>query len=144
MDVPGYTRNIYIIPDSNSAVVVLSNRSGLGDATDRIAQNIIQTISGLEPKVDVVPFLEVVLDPEDPANLQMMFNGCLDQALPLRHYNHDVFSYLPGCYDECLKRELDWTQWSAFLISFLRDDQEGVKGVCWKLDGVDTFFSRRG
>ncbi len=192
-DVPRYTCNIYIIPDSNSAVVVLSNRTGLGDATDWIAQDIIQTISGLEPKVDFaatatkaadaylshyakdfqaplerhrgilsplptlgdfvgtyvmdnldVACLEVVLDPEDPANLQMMVNGCLDQALPLRHYNHDVFSYLPDSYDECLKRGLDRTQWSVFLISFLRHDQGGVNGVCWKLDGVDTFFSRRG
>ncbi|KAK0744942.1 beta-lactamase/transpeptidase-like protein [Apiosordaria backusii] len=51
-DVPGYTCNIYVIPDSNSAVVVLSNGTGHGDATDWIAQDIIQTISGLQPEVD--------------------------------------------------------------------------------------------
>ncbi len=192
-NVPGYTCNIYIIHDSNSAVMVLSNGTGLGDATDRIAQDIIQTIAGLAPKVDSVATatqaaaahlshgakdfqaplerhrgvpsplpalddfagtyvmdtldvasLEVVLNPEDLASLHMKVNGCLDQALPLRHYNHDVFSYLPGSYDECLKRGLDRTEWSAFLISFLRNDRGAVKGVCWKLDGVDVFFSRRG
>jgi len=192
-DVPGYTCNIYIIPSSNSAIVVLSNSTGLGDATDWIAQDIIQTMSELQPKVDFVAtatqaaeaylshyakyfqtplqqhrgaptplptlgdfvgtyvmdhldvaFLEVVLDPDDPARLQMMVNGCRDQALPLRHYSHDLFSYLPDSYDECLKRGLDRTHWSAFLISFLRDDGGGVKGFVWKLDGVDTFFSRRG
>jgi hypothetical protein len=75
-----------------------------------------------------VASLEVVLNPEDPASLQLMVNGCRDQALPLRHCTHDVFSYLPDSYDECLKRGLDRTRWSAFLISFLRDNQGRVKG----------------
>ncbi|KAK4244750.1 beta-lactamase/transpeptidase-like protein [Corynascus novoguineensis] len=192
-DVPGYTCNLYLIPDSNSAVVVLSNGTGLGDATDFIAQDIIQTMSWLRPEVDFiamtrkarkiyrshyetnlraplernrgaksplptlddfvgtyvmddldVAFIEVVSSPNDSAGLQMMVNGYRDQALPLQHYNHDVFTYLPDSYDECLKRGMDLTLWSTFLISFLRDDRGRVKGICWKLDGVATFFSRRG
>jgi hypothetical protein len=191
-DVPGYTCNIYIIPSSNSAVVVLSNSTGLGDATDWIAQDIIQTMSELQPKVDFITTatqaakislphyakdfqaplenhrgplsplptlgdfigtymmdnldiasLEVVMGPGDSYSLQMMVNGCRGQAMPLRHCNHDVFSYLPDSYDECLKRGLDRTQWSTFLISFVRDDEGRVKGFGWKLDGMDTFFSRR-
>jgi hypothetical protein len=51
-DVPEYTCNLYLIPDTQSAVVVLSNGTGLGDATDLIAQDIIQTISGLRPEVN--------------------------------------------------------------------------------------------
>jgi CubicO group peptidase (beta-lactamase class C family) len=192
-DVPGYTCNLYLIPDTHSAVVVLSNGTGLGDATDLIAQDIIQTIAGLQPEVNFsavarqaadiyrslyetnfraplerhrgsrtslptlddfigtyvmdnldVAFIEVSADPDDPARLRMMVNGCVDQALPLRHYNHDVFCYLPDSYDECLKRGLDLSLWSTFLISFLRDDKEAVNCIRWKLNGVDTLFSRRG
>lgn len=191
-DVPGYACNIYLIPDSESAIVVLSNGTGLGDAADWIAQDIIQAISGLQPTVDFVTvatqaastylshyerdfkapldknrgnltplptlddfvgtyvmdkldvaFLDVTMDPEDPGNLRMMVNGYHDQALPLRYYNHDVFSYLPQSYDECLKRGLDRTLWSSFLISFLRDSEGRVKSLCWKLDDVDTIFFRR-
>lgn len=192
-DVPGYACNLYLIPDTQSAVVVLSNGTGLGDSTDLIAQDIIQTISGLQPKVDFsaaarqaagiyrslyktkfraplerhrgprtplptlddfigtyvmdnldVAFIEVSADPDDPARLRMMVNGYADQALPLRHYNHDVFCYLPDSYDECLKRGLDLSSWSTFSISFLRDDKGAVNSMRRKLNGVDTLFSRRG
>ncbi|KAM7210057.1 Beta-lactamase/transpeptidase-like protein, partial [Rhypophila decipiens] len=51
-DVPGNTCNIYIIPETNSAVVVLTNDTGHSDATGWIAQDIIQTISELKPEVD--------------------------------------------------------------------------------------------
>jgi CubicO group peptidase (beta-lactamase class C family) len=51
-DVPGYTCNIYIIPETKSAIVVLSNGTGLSDATDWIAQDLIQTMNGLQPSVD--------------------------------------------------------------------------------------------
>lgn len=57
-DVPGNTGNIYVIPKSKSAIVILSNGTGLGDATDWIAQDIIQTISGLHPEVDFVTVAE--------------------------------------------------------------------------------------
>ncbi|KAL6695216.1 beta-lactamase/transpeptidase-like protein [Trichoderma pleuroticola] len=53
-DVPGYTCNLYIIPDAQAAIVVLSNGTGLGDATDWIAQDILQTIFKLKPKVDMI------------------------------------------------------------------------------------------
>ncbi|KAK4446178.1 beta-lactamase/transpeptidase-like protein [Podospora aff. communis PSN243] len=188
-DVPGYTCNIYIIPESESAVVVLSNGTGLGDATDWIAQDIIQTLFDLQPKVDFlatartaselhlshyevdfraplaehrghqspvrdlkafagtyvmehldVAFVKVLL-PNDPG-LQMLVNGYEDQAMALRHSNHDVFSYLPESYDECLKRGLDRTQWSAFLLSFERDGRGMVVGLRWALDGVETRFKR--
>ncbi|RYP09341.1 hypothetical protein DL765_008487 [Monosporascus sp. GIB2] len=70
-DVPGYTCNLYIIPESKSAVVILSNGTGLSDATDWIAQDLIQAMHGLEPAVD---FIKVA-----------------SQAVPkyLSHYNDD-------------------------------------------------------
>ncbi|KAL7959089.1 beta-lactamase/transpeptidase-like protein [Trichoderma compactum] len=52
-DVPGYTCNLYVIPDAQAAIVVLSNGTGLGDATDWIAQDILQTMFKLKPKVDM-------------------------------------------------------------------------------------------
>ncbi|KAI1124368.1 beta-lactamase/transpeptidase-like protein [Nemania abortiva] len=53
-DVPGYTCSIYIIPETKSALVVLSNGTGLSDATDWIAQDLIQTMHCLQPSVDFV------------------------------------------------------------------------------------------
>lgn len=41
-DVSGYTCNPYVTPGGNSAIVVLSNGTGLSDATDWIAQDLIQ------------------------------------------------------------------------------------------------------
>jgi hypothetical protein len=55
-DVPGYTCNLYLVPGSDSAVVVLSNGTGWSDATDWIAQDIIQTLHALQPSID---FLEL-------------------------------------------------------------------------------------
>jgi hypothetical protein len=91
-----------------------------------------------------VAFIEVSVDPDDLARLWMMVNGYCDQALPLRHYSHDVFCYLPDSYDECLKRGLDLSLWSTFLISFLRDDNGAVNCMRRKLNGVATLFSRLG
>lgn len=53
-DVPGYTCNIYIMPETNSAIVILSNGTGLSDATDWVAQDLIQTMYSLCPEVDFV------------------------------------------------------------------------------------------
>lgn len=53
-DVPGYTCSIYIIPERNSAIVILSNGTGLSDATDWIAQDLIQAMYRLQPEVDFV------------------------------------------------------------------------------------------
>jgi len=53
-DVGGYTCSIYLIPKSNSAIVILSNGTGLSDATDWIAQDLIQTMHGLQPNIDFV------------------------------------------------------------------------------------------
>ncbi|KAK0641784.1 beta-lactamase/transpeptidase-like protein [Cercophora newfieldiana] len=197
-DVPGNTCNIYIIPDTKSAVVVLSNGTGLSDATDWIAQDIIQTISDLQPQIDFlavsraasqlylshfakdfqdplashrgdhqsplpdlsdftgtyvmenldVAFIKILLDSDSDSDsnsrsgLRMLVNGYEDQSMQLRHYNHDTFSYLPENFDECLKRGLDRTQWSAFLLRFQRNDQERVESILWALDGVDTLFKR--
>ncbi|KAI0145178.1 beta-lactamase/transpeptidase-like protein [Xylariaceae sp. FL1272] len=51
-DVPGYTSSIYIVPESRSAVVVLSNGTGLSDATDWVAQDLVQTMHRLQPAID--------------------------------------------------------------------------------------------
>ncbi|KAI1323123.1 beta-lactamase/transpeptidase-like protein [Xylariaceae sp. FL0255] len=53
-DVPGYTCNLYIIAETTSAIVILSNGTGLSDATDWIAQDVIQAMAGLRPAIDFV------------------------------------------------------------------------------------------
>ncbi len=191
-DVPGYTCNLYIIPSTNSAVVILANGTGLGDATDWIAQDLLQTMFGLQPAIDFVAVasraatryllhyqkdfktplgenqvsgtplpplgdfvgtyvmdnldivsLEVALDPEDSTQLRMIINGQADQSWQMWHYHFDVFCHLPDSQDKCLSRGLDRTLWSSFLISFVRNENGVVEGCCWKLDGVDTSFTRR-
>ncbi|XXH04730.1 hypothetical protein Hte_011152 [Hypoxylon texense] len=61
-DVPGYSSNLYIIPETKSALVILSNGTGLSDATDWIAQDLIQTMYGLQPPVD---FMDVARKARD-------------------------------------------------------------------------------
>lgn len=51
-DIPGYTCNIYLVPDKRSALVILSNGKGLSNATDWIAQDLIQTMFGFSPILD--------------------------------------------------------------------------------------------
>ncbi|KAI6090466.1 beta-lactamase/transpeptidase-like protein [Hypoxylon rubiginosum] len=53
-DVPGYTSSLYIIPETRSAIVILSNGTGFSDATDWIAQDLIQTMYELQPAVNFV------------------------------------------------------------------------------------------
>jgi len=55
-DLPGYIGNIYLVPSSETAVVVLSNGIGWADATNYVAQDILQTLHGLQPRID---FLEL-------------------------------------------------------------------------------------
>jgi CubicO group peptidase (beta-lactamase class C family) len=55
-DCPGYIGNIYLVPSREAAVVVLSNGTGWADATNYIAQDILQTLQGLQPRID---FLEL-------------------------------------------------------------------------------------
>ncbi|PSN66763.1 hypothetical protein BS50DRAFT_373233 [Corynespora cassiicola Philippines] len=50
----GATTAIYMVPESTSAVVLLSNARGLSDATDWIAQDILQTMFEFQPTVDFV------------------------------------------------------------------------------------------
>ncbi|PVH86750.1 beta-lactamase/transpeptidase-like protein [Cadophora sp. DSE1049] len=51
--------NFYLIPDSKSAIVILSNGTGLSDATDWIAQDLIQAMYGLQPHVNFVDIAKV-------------------------------------------------------------------------------------
>lgn len=53
-DVPGYTCSLYMIPDTQSALVILSNGTGHSDATDWAAQDLIQAIYRLQPIADFV------------------------------------------------------------------------------------------
>ncbi|KAK3395173.1 beta-lactamase/transpeptidase-like protein [Podospora didyma] len=50
--VPGYACSWYLIPDTEAAVIVLSNGTGHSDATDWIAQGLIQTMCDLLPAID--------------------------------------------------------------------------------------------
>lgn len=53
-DFDGSTCSLYMFPRTTSAVVVLSNAKGLSDATDWIAQDIIQTIFDVPPYIDIL------------------------------------------------------------------------------------------
>ena len=53
-DVIGYTGSLYLLPDTDSAVVTLTNGIGFTDAADWVAQDLIQSICGLAPSVDFV------------------------------------------------------------------------------------------
>jgi len=190
-DIPGYTSNLYIVPDSKSAVVILSNGTGLSDATDWIAQDLLQIMHGLQPAVNFVDLaskaaakyvshydqsykaplekhrvlgtqppplsilvgsytmdlldtvcLDMTLDTKDTTRMLMTVNKQPDQVWEMRHYHYNVWSHLPDSYDKCICRGVFRPHWSEFLISFDIDPLGVVKGLSWKMDGVDVYFSR--
>jgi len=55
---PGSLTTIWTFPETESAVVVFSNGRGLGDASDFVAQLLIQQLFDLEPKVDLIPWVK--------------------------------------------------------------------------------------
>lgn len=85
--------------------------------------------------------VDIIIDSTDQTKLQMMINKQQDQVWNMWHYHHDVWCQLPDTYDDCLSRGVSRSHWFSFLISFIRDTGE-VKKICWKLDGVDVFFTR--
>ncbi|KAK2595108.1 hypothetical protein QQS21_007193 [Conoideocrella luteorostrata] len=80
-DVPGFTCSLYIIPEDDSALVILSNGTGLSDATDWIAQDLIQTMYGLQPTVDYV-------DVASRAAVQYLSHFDRDFKEPLKEHQH--------------------------------------------------------
>ena len=52
--ITGYLNSLYLFPETRSAVVVLANAQGLGDASDWTARAIIQTLFHLKPELDFV------------------------------------------------------------------------------------------
>jgi CubicO group peptidase (beta-lactamase class C family) len=52
--VPGYSSALYLVPDASFAIIVLSNGTGLGDAADLIAQDVIQGVFRLQPSINFV------------------------------------------------------------------------------------------
>ncbi|KAI1378294.1 beta-lactamase/transpeptidase-like protein [Hypoxylon crocopeplum] len=88
-DVPGYTCSLYIIPETKSALVILTNGTGLSDASDWIAQDLIQTIYGLEPRVD---FLGVANQAKEiyisyTEDLPDIYRNHITPALPLDQFS---------------------------------------------------------
>ncbi|KAK1455574.1 hypothetical protein CMEL01_04334, partial [Colletotrichum melonis] len=192
-DVPGYTCSLYLIPKTQSAIVVLSNGTGLSDATDWIAQDILQAMYSLKPTVDFVftahqasilykttfkrlfqlpleehrkmgtptpplddftgeyvmenldiATLNIKAGPETSSTgLRMRVNGLADQEYYLWHYHADVWCYLPESADQCLRRGLDRSDWTSYLISFQRDAEGQVEKLGWDMCGVSVVFYKR-
>lgn len=54
---PGSLATIWTFPETESDVVVLTNGRGLGDASDFVAQILIQELFDLKPKVNLIPWV---------------------------------------------------------------------------------------
>jgi CubicO group peptidase (beta-lactamase class C family) len=50
--ITGYLSSVYLFPETDSAVIVLTNAQGAGDCSDWIAQAIIQELFDLQPRID--------------------------------------------------------------------------------------------
>lgn len=59
---PGSLTTIWTFPETESAVVVFCNGRGLGDASDFVAQILIQELFDLKPKVDLIPWVKKETD----------------------------------------------------------------------------------
>ncbi|KAI1146737.1 beta-lactamase/transpeptidase-like protein [Nemania diffusa] len=148
-DVPGYTCNIYIIPETKSAIVVLSNGTGLSDATDWIAQDLIQTMHSLQPSID---FVNVA----NKAKLKYLNQYLEHYTAPLEKHrvpstesprlDDFVGSYtMEGLDIVCVditKKSGDANTWDSALIAFKRNNEYEVTSLCWALNGVDVLFPK--
>ncbi|KAI1123622.1 beta-lactamase/transpeptidase-like protein [Nemania abortiva] len=54
----GFVATAYLIPDSHTAVVALSNTADAGDASETASQILLQAIFDLKPQIDLLPSLE--------------------------------------------------------------------------------------
>ncbi|KAI0812220.1 beta-lactamase/transpeptidase-like protein [Xylaria sp. FL0064] len=54
----GFVATAYLIPDSHTAVVALSNAADAGDAAETASQILLQAIFDLKPHIDLLPSLE--------------------------------------------------------------------------------------
>lgn len=58
----GSVATAYVIPESHSAVVVLSNAASTGDAAETTSQLLLQALFDLQPPVDLIPSLQASRD----------------------------------------------------------------------------------
>ncbi|KAJ5103028.1 hypothetical protein N7532_003557 [Penicillium argentinense] len=56
---PGSLATIWTFPETQSAVVVMTNGRGLGDASDFAAQILTQALLDLNPQIDLFPWVEL-------------------------------------------------------------------------------------
>jgi CubicO group peptidase (beta-lactamase class C family) len=59
----GYTSSLYLVPSDDFGVVVLTNGTGLSDATDWIAQDVLQTVFELQPSIDFISEAKISASP---------------------------------------------------------------------------------
>lgn len=50
--ITGYLNSVYMFPETDSAVIVLTNAQGAGDCSDWVAQAVIQELFDLQPRLD--------------------------------------------------------------------------------------------
>ncbi|KAF2256540.1 beta-lactamase/transpeptidase-like protein [Trematosphaeria pertusa] len=50
--VTGYLNSIYVFPETDSAIVVLTNAQSLGDCSDLVGQALVQALFKMEPELD--------------------------------------------------------------------------------------------
>ncbi|EME41014.1 hypothetical protein DOTSEDRAFT_74530 [Dothistroma septosporum NZE10] len=70
--ITGYLASLYLFPESTSAVVVLTNAQGMGDASDLVAQAAIQALFDLQPAIDFDKFARQTVESHATAYSHMM------------------------------------------------------------------------
>lgn len=87
---PGSLATIWTFPETESAVVVLTNGRGLGDASDFVAQIIIQRLFDMKPEVDLISWARQEVKLAESYYRERLFNPwtqARDQENPMRNPN---------------------------------------------------------
>ncbi|KAI0438880.1 beta-lactamase/transpeptidase-like protein [Xylaria telfairii] len=149
--ITGYLNSIYLFPETQSAVIVLTNAQGAGDCLDWIAQAIIQKLFDLKPALDFqlnqykkmkqsyehnrhkgTPEPNILAD---DGNLLLQFNHQKSRHHKLRHYRHYVFGFLPESREEQQLRCLvDYVECQQFLVPFERGKGAAcMDSISWRM-----------
>ncbi|KAL7784709.1 beta-lactamase/transpeptidase-like protein [Trichoderma afarasin] len=141
----GYGHCFMLVPESQSAIVVLTNSVSQGDTADWVAQSLLQAPDSPEPIHENLQgkywhktralYLEIL---QEDGTLKFNINGKLDQEHVLSHYRDDTFVFLPSA-DQRSRSGLFHCGAPAWLLHFKKNSSGNFTEIQWNIDSQSPF-----
>ncbi|KAG8525429.1 uncharacterized protein KY384_009073 [Bacidia gigantensis] len=160
---PGSFAAAILFPESESAIVVLTNTTPLCDWTDWTTQLLTQTLFDFPEKVDSVSWMKRTAEAElgwhariaadirnekgfEPPSqkletiaqhgdkLVLLFGGRQDELFPMEHVSGDTFSWLQSRNELVSRGRVVLQPATYYMIRFGNDESEGIHRFFWTHD----------